>query len=344
VLLITGPMAGCGRVGYDLLGVDGDGDVVQLDGEVPVDAAGFDAAGIDAAGIDAAGIDSGGIDAAGIDAAGIDAGGVDGGRPPTLGPFGTPSPVAALNTSFPESDPTATGDALEMYFASDRAVANLDIYRSTRASRSDPWGTPVRVAELSSLDNDTTPEIAPDGLTIYLASTRSGGRPQYDIYRSTRASRSDPWGAPTLVSELTTDDDELSPTPSADGRRIVMHRFNFSHFDIVEATRGSASGPFGTPTPLSALNTTAHDGAPFLWDGGLTVLFDSARPGEGSWDLYVATRPSLSDPFAGVTGIAELNTAEKESGPWVSPDGSYILFTRGEEGVGTNGDIWEASR
>ena len=336
---------GCGRVGYDLLAGEGDGGGMGLDGEVPPDATGLDGGDVDAGSIDGGGVDAGSTDGGGVDA-GTDAGpAVDGGGTGAIGPFGTPNRVPGLNTSYPEYGPTATADLLEMYFTSDRAVANDDIYRSTRASTADAWGAPVRVAELSSEDYDATPEISPDGLTMWFASDRTGGMPQFDIYVSTRASRSDPWGTPVLVSELTSGDDDVAPAPSADGLRIMFHRYAFPSYDILEATRGSTGASWGTPALVTSLNTSSNEGAPFPWGDARTVVFDSNRSGgAGSWDLYVATRPTLGDTFDTITPISGLNTAEKESDPWVSPDGSYILFTRGDLGVGDNGDIWEARR
>jgi hypothetical protein len=321
-------LVGCGRVGYDPLSEVADG-FEPRDGAPDADGASPPDGALPA--------DAG----APLDATPVDGGGALGWPE---GSFGTLRAVTAVNTDFPESDPTVTADLLEMYFRSDRGVANDDIYRSRRASPSDPWGPAERVAELSSLDDDQTPEVAPDGLTIWLASTRAGGRPQQDIYIATRASRSDPWGAPTLVAELSTDLDEAAPTPSADGLRLTMHRLDGGSFDIMEATRSSVGAPFGVPRFVAELNSAAQDGAAFLWGDGRTVVFDSSRSGAGSWDLWIATRPTLADPFGSASPIAELDTADKEAGPWVSPDGRYIVFGRGQEGLGTNGDIWEAFR
>ncbi|MDQ3032810.1 MAG: hypothetical protein M3Y87_10360 [Myxococcota bacterium] len=336
VVVLAVLASGCGRLQYDVAS-DAAG----------IDAAGIDAAGIDAAGIDAAGIDAAGIDAAGIDAAGIDAAGIDGGPPTGVGPFGAPRRIDALASSSRDSDPTATADLLELYFTSDRlgGPGNLDIWMSRRASVTAPWGAPTPVIELSSLDNEQTPEVSPDGLTLWLSSTRTGGRPQYDVYVSTRASRAATWGVPTLIAALASDGDEISPTLSADRLRVMFHGYDSIDHDIHEATRASTAVAFGAPTQVMSLSTISFEGAPFLWDDARVVLFDSNRPGgAGSWDLYVAQRPSTAGAFGPNAPIAEVNTADKEAGPWLSPDGAYLLFNRGEEGIGDQDDIWEASR
>src|SRR5690349_20008434 len=79
----------------------------------------------------------------------------DGAMP--LGPWGLPT---ALFPGGGDDDPTLTGDLLELYFN-----RNSDIYTSTRASVTDAWGTPALVTELSTVYNETTPEITYDGLT-----------------------------------------------------------------------------------------------------------------------------------------------------------------------------------
>ena len=322
LVVLAGLAGGCGRVGYELLGIDGDGGVVQRDGRVPADAAGSDAAAIDAAGIDG------------------------GSPPPSVGPFGPGRRIDALASGYRDSDPTCTEDLLELYFTSARldGTGNLDIWVSRRGSAADPWGAPAEVAELNTIDHEQTPEIAPDGLTLYLSSTRAGGPPRYDVYVSTRDSRDAPWTTPTPVDELDTDANDVAPTPSADGLRIMLHRYGPGSANIFEAARPSTGDVFRTPALVTELNSPSSDGAAFPWNDARTVVFDSNRPGTGSWDLYVATRPSLTAPFDPPTPISELNTVGKESAPWVSPDGGYILYTHSDLASDWDENIWEAFR
>src|SRR5262245_48718825 len=85
-------------------------------------------------------------------------------------------------------DPTLTDDRLELYFN-----FQADIFVATRASVGAPWSAPVRVAELSSTANETTPEITGDGLTIYFASDRVGTLGGEDIWIATRRARGQAW-------------------------------------------------------------------------------------------------------------------------------------------------------
>ena len=47
-----------------------------------------------------------------------------------------------------------------------------DLYEARRASKSDPFGTPVPVAELNSAQDESHPRLTPDGLKVYFGSTR----------------------------------------------------------------------------------------------------------------------------------------------------------------------------
>src|SRR5262245_38091297 len=63
--------------------------------------------------------------------------------------YPTPTPVGSLSDPADDEDPSFTGDVLELYFSSTRA-GTADIWVSRRTSRTDLWGLPARVSELSS--------------------------------------------------------------------------------------------------------------------------------------------------------------------------------------------------
>lgn len=88
-----------------------------------------------------------------------------------------PSTVAAVDTDVDEYGPTPSADDLTLYFASRRddlgvtgsRKGQLRIWRTTRASASAPFGTPVPENELTTSDGDTYPSwISSDGCRLYL--------------------------------------------------------------------------------------------------------------------------------------------------------------------------------
>jgi len=269
-------------------------------------------------------------DASRIDDVALDDAAVD--MPAQLPPWGN------LRTLVPGpavDDPTLTDDRLELYFNRDN-----DIYVATRASVSDPFENATVDVPLSTGSVETTPEVSGDGLTMIVASNRSGGGAcgDQDLWISTRGSRSDPWPTPVHIDALCSAQSDTGATVSPDGRRLVMasHRTGTMGLaDLYSATRASTSDAWSTPAPLTPLNTTFSDADPILSPDGLTIYFFSTR--SGNTDLFFATRTSTSDPFSTPMAIDELNTLGSESDPWVSSDQRVIVFEQ-------DGALVEATR
>jgi hypothetical protein len=248
-----------------------------------------------------------------------------------LGPWGAPVPIDI--TPVADDDPSATADLLELYFN-----RNSDIYVTKRASISDPWDTPVVVAELSSADTETTPEVTYDGLTIYVASNRAGGLGGNDIWMSTRASRTAAWGMPVHVPELSSTSADGAATLT-DPLVIMIDSDRGGSLDILIAQRTSPMATFGAPQLVTPLDTTESEGNPMLASDKLTVYFDSNRTGDG--ELFVATRTSPTGAFGMPAQITELSTASAESDPWISPDARTMLFTSNRDGTQR---LWQTTR
>ena len=79
--------------------------------------------------------------------------------------------------------PNVSRDGLEMVFASDREgsiAGSFDIYRTTRASTSDPWSTPVNLGpNVNTSAGESRPSLSGDGHRLHFG--RLG-----DIWVSTR--------------------------------------------------------------------------------------------------------------------------------------------------------------
>src|SRR6185503_1797698 len=61
---------------------------------------------------------------------------------------------------------------------------------------------------------DAQPAVSPDGLRLYFASERIGGRGGVDLWMSSRTSALGMWSAPQVLESVNTACNELSPSVS----------------------------------------------------------------------------------------------------------------------------------
>ena len=226
----------------------------------------------------------------------------------------TATPVLIIAVSDPEAkeaNPSFTDDRLELYFNSTRAgVGSSDIWVSKRASTADPWGAPELVAELSTIQKDSTPKVSSNGLVLWFSSERDGCVGALDIWVSTRATRTDPWATPTCVSELNSPEADSGAAADASMLTLVLtsKRTGSSNADLYWTTHDSIADPWAVPMLIPGPNTAEDDEDGQLIQGGLKLYFASSGRAE-STDLYVATRSSPSEDFGAVEPLTELNSA-----------------------------------
>jgi WD40-like Beta Propeller Repeat len=254
-------------------------------------------------------------------------------------PFGAPAIVTELHTSDNEDDkPTLTQDRLEMYFLSDHRDGGLghgDVWVTTRANVSDPWGAPSVLAALNSTSREESPAVSADGTTLWVASDRDGGKGGLDIWVSTRPPGG-AWSAPVPVPELNTDSDEFPRPPGAQGLVMPLSRRDGTGsqpYHIFFSSRSAPGSTWSSPVTVPSIDTANLDDDGYLTDDGLTLYFSSDRL-NGTQDLFVAQRASPAGDFGPAVALTTLNTdtfAERD--PWVSADGHEIYFSSDRTGA-----------
>lgn len=254
--------------------------------------------------------------------------------PPEVGPFGTPVSLPFNDPAAEDDDPTLTEDMLELYFASQRlgGFGNDDIWVTRRDALDGDWDAPEPVVELNTFDRDNTPEISLDGLVIMLASTRDGLLDE-DVFVSMRADRSAPWSEPVTVAEMSTSVRDLCPFATADGSHVYGCTGSFLALDLVRFEK--IAGVWSGPTPIGELNTRDLDCGAWLDSSARVIAFMSDRPGgAGATDLYVASRPTVDEPFGMPERIGGINSPWWDDDPWISQDGGVVYFASDREGAG----------
>ena len=104
---------------------------------------------------------------------------------------------------------------------------------------------------------------------------------------------------------------------------------------------------FGDPENLGpTVNTVYHENGPSISADGLTLFFDSPRPGGfGSADLWDTTRVSTTDPWKLPVNLGPtVNTSAGEWNPSSSADGLTLYFASNRPGGSGSGDLWATTR
>jgi hypothetical protein len=221
-------------------------------------------------------------------------------RPSLTAPFAAPMPLAALNGSFDDFEPT-TLDQLTLYFASSNpaGMGQLDIFVASRPSTAAAFGPPTALAPpINTTANDAQPFLSADGMELWFASTRAHP-PLYDIYCApiTGGVVGTPQIVPEISSGTSTD---WVPTLSADGLTLFFSsdRGNaFQNVHIWTGSRARLADPFSNLHLVAALNSASAqwDIAGWLSTDGCRFYMSSTRPpaaadGMPLERIYVATR------------------------------------------------------
>ena len=200
-----------------------------------------------------------------------------------------PSLVMELSTQWHETSIEVAPNGLVMYFASNRPPSTTaDVYVSTRPDRGSPWSSPVLVDELSTANGDYDAQPWSDTV-LYLGSNRAPASGGSDVFRSTRPAFGMPWGTPTAVAGL--DSNQYEGEMFADAKGAIWftgnHAGTLGPTDVWRADP-NGDGSYGAPKRIEEIATTYDENDAWLSPDGHTLYFTSNRG--GNLDIYVARR------------------------------------------------------
>jgi hypothetical protein len=206
-----------------------------------------------------------------------------------------------------------------------------------------PFHDVVQVEGLGS-DDRWGPMLSADGKSLYFSVQAAGDE---QIYRAVRSS-----GAGIVFSgyepltDINSSGLDGSPFISPDERTLMFfsdRAGGVGSRDLWLATRASASQDFGAAQLMAGVNSTAMDLLPRVSYDGLTLFFESTRPGgSGNSDIWAAERATPGGPFGAPHPRADLNTPGREEGFSLSGDQLTIVFSSSRGGSGM--DLWLARR
>ncbi len=189
------------------------------------------------------------------------------------------------------------------------------------------FGAPVQVTALANPAIDEDPTFTGDLLDLFFMSMRAGDK---DIWTSRRAVATEPWGAPTLVAELSAPvTEEYGPAITLNGLAIwfVTNR-DGGRAQLWRATRETRAASWATPRAVPELASSAIDTAPTVDPAERTLYFASDRAGGSKFDIYVSTRPSLDAPWGTPTMVPGISSAVDSFDPFIAANGLLLFLTR----------------
>jgi hypothetical protein len=275
--------------------------------------------------------------------------------------FGTPTNLGPpVNSAYGEISQHISADGLQLYFMNWGAprpggVGGMDIWVATRATKDDPWGEPANLGPIVNSSFDDGGEGIPaDRLSLYFGSNRPGGYGGWDIWVTTRETTGDDWGTPVnLGATVNSSANEIATSISPDGLQLYfMDVFGprpggHGSSDLWVTTRATVSDPWSDPVNLGpTVNSSSVDGAPSISADGLSLFFDSQRPGGyGGYDIWVTTRETTADDWGTPVNLGPpVNSSASESDPSISADGSTLYFSSPNRPGGYGRyDIWQVS-
>ena len=249
---------------------------------------------------------------------------IDGGASEdALGEFPAPALVAELADGSQYEDPSVTLDGLLLVFMRDRGGNNFDLCQSTRSDGNAPWTAPTFITELNTGGQETSPEVSPDGLSLYFTSNRGSGTSR-NVWLSTRNSRADTWGTPALIAELSSSRDEANIAVRSDGLLAIIDSARDGERDLYRAS--NQGGTWSTPEAIPGLAAGNRlEGSPSIANNG-TIYFHVTNAASTTFDVWRAV-PDENGAYSAMP-VPDLAGF---SDPFISADGSVLYVMRGGE-------------
>ena len=213
---------------------------------------------------------------------------------------------------------------------------------------------PGNSSELNTPLMDGCPIQSPDGLSLYMASTRPGGMGLLDIWVARRATTDAPWGAPENLGEpVNSASDDFCPTPIRGGGLFFVSREALPGscgLGDIYFTRYTASTGWSEPKNLGCApdgpNGSLDEQGPSYVKAGAkkALLYFSRSSATVPGDIFVSKGLAGRD-FGPAAPVAALNDpAANDIQPNVRKDGREVVFSSNRAGTLGGQDIWVATR
>ena len=198
------------------------------------------------------------------------------------------------------------------------------------------WSEPVEVPF-----NDLHPHnfsVAADGTTLYFTTIWSEVKPRR-LLRSTNLWKvkymGGIWDQPKkLGPAINTDNNSESyPTVAKDGTIYYMKHDSNGYGKVDLVYHKLIDNQYGEMMNVGApVNTPLNELDPYVApDKSYLIFLADYKDSRGSWDLYISFKKREGKWTESINMGDDINTSAWESRPYVTIDGKYLFFSRGEE-------------
>jgi hypothetical protein len=273
---------------------------------------------------------------------------------------------SAINTSYTEQMPSLSKNGLSLYFTSNRPcgvgdiILDVNIWVSQRESVDSGWSEPVCLDINVNAFQDSAASLSRDEHWMYFTSDRPGsmGSPGFngrDIWISWRPHTKDDFGwtepinaGPLLNSTYA----EAGATFLADDCTgtsklyFASNRGGINNADFnIWVSEQMPDGQFGTPSPVTELNTTGTEARPSVRFDGLEIFFFRIFSAGPVQRIYSARRSDPCGAWETPAALpAPMSVYTDESIPWIAADRRTLIFTSNRPGGVGGYDLWTTER
>jgi Tol biopolymer transport system component len=129
--------------------------------------------------------------------------------------------AAHVDTGDDQLDPDINDAGTHLYFApKPNGTQEIDI--ATRATINDDFGSPQRLANLFSGQDDGDPAVSPDERILVFSTRRNVGSVGVELFFATRTDPTADFGTPVAIPDVNSPMDDNDPVLSRDGCRLYF--------------------------------------------------------------------------------------------------------------------------
>jgi len=208
--------------------------------------------------------------------------------------------------------------------------------------------TPSELTTVNSTSYDRDPFVSADELTIWFSSGNAASQGGGDVFKATRANRTQPFGSPARDPDFSTSGGSESKLSITENRLYAVVGSNVGGgaggTDIWETSRPNTTAAWAvlSRTHTMQLATSGSELDPFVTADGLRVYFAPTSPSPQR--IVVAKRANVADPFISPTEVANINSASGEADPMLFANDRVIVFASDRPAQGGSGNLWYATR